>query len=1064
MENEEFIFFIINTYKKFNIDILFIWNSKIVNNGNWYGYNSFMLNNLLILWNQNLIIRPEKIDNEGVVFIKDIKLLVAINDVSVNLFDLERNVLFKKKSEYSLLGIVNSNILENNKIKAKINFLDVERKVIFAGRTLNAIKIIPTIFGLSSIGLFFVFRNVECSLGPRLQKIKSKETISDIKNILNNEEPKSILSFKKVFYWNIFRGSFGTISYLLGKIMVNQIAPIFEKWNGLWSSFRKEPFLGKIIPNTVIFSYKILLGDDDNKKYFVSEPIEGIDLDTFTKGTLKSAFYAGKDCLKESLRYNLIMSNLKHTGTSSEAANFDMYRLKDIMKGVKEWFEEKTEGAISGNLRDQNAIRSLLYNIIEKLNKNCDKQYMVAFFLLKDPKLVSASDTRMIVVAPTLFKIFEVIIYNEVVKICNDIMDQNANKWQYQYGARFASSTTKAMVDLRDKVGEHNVKGIMFMDISKGYESVNLKLLMDAIKDFIGVSNLRCRFLLLSWVSFVSNIDIIIAGKVIKRTKGIPMGLMLSPLMFIIYVEFWLRKIDNKQNLIMYIDDIALILSDDIEENPAQSIKKISDNLLKGGLFMNLNKAKLLSDDEKLINQIKEEIPDIISAKVVKYLGRDISMKGESLIPGNIMYRNDIVSLMAKVPIWSPLIIRLSIFNGGLEARNLFQAMMWEIPREVKETLVERARIFYTPCFGNLRHWQLILLLNNYFRLSFSAYMVKEWLKITPNKKNVPINIREKRIEQIKECLKFSTTESRYYDALIDARFRDAENWIDYGIIEKCWNNDYFLFWKNLTRKIWNEYKYMILKNIWTRPSPDAEKNYYWNEAYCWLIGVESKEKGIIYISIIKRFAVLLDMLTGEMKNEAIQEVIYLLNSRLEFCMECIINDLDYGEIDIEFIRHDKIDTLMVNKEFLTKIALLEVLNKDGYLNVLRDDMWIEIMKESGEQFLAFYSLLARAVGGKHYGNKKISDYQVKKQNRAWINKLNDVREKIIKWLLMIDSIYKDQNIELKNVQIIITYMKTMKILYKNELDKQLEIFNLVEFQLEEDERFVISGNLEYKL
>ena len=46
----------------------------------------------------------------------------------------------------------------------------------------------------------------------------------------------------------------------------------------------------------------------------------------------------------------------------------------------------------------------------------------------------------------------------------------------------------------------------------------------------------------------------------VKKTRGIAMGLSLSPVIFVWYVDVALRGVD-KSKLSMYIDDLAIIVS-----------------------------------------------------------------------------------------------------------------------------------------------------------------------------------------------------------------------------------------------------------------------------------------------------------------------------------------------------------------------------------------------------------------------------------------------------------------------------------------------------------------------
>lgn len=1068
---ENYVFFMITAYKKFGIDILILFNSSIQYGAHWYGYNAWKMGNVIILWNQNIIIRPKYIENDKIILINEIKAVISCkNVVHIDLLSQEeKNIIYLKKPRQFLIGLYSNNIFQyTNNLKSRINVISEKGDMFFIGKFLNKVNYIVTPYNLNTIAMINVFKKVECTLGPKLVRLKSKNVIKDVKRILNGEEPKSFPTVKKSLNWNALRGDFGTMSYLMGNILVNQLSPVFKKWNGIWSCFRKEPFLGKTIPDTVKFSYKVLLGDNKDKKYYHIDIPIGVDTDTFPKETSYQLFDKelndGKDFKMDKefdIRMKLLMSKIR-VKTYSEAANFDMYQLKDITKAIKSWFTNCGSKAILGDIKYRKKINNLLRMIIDLLNKYCMEQCMVTFFLLKDRKLESASDTRMIAIAPTLVKVFEVLTYNEVFNNCEEIIGKDYDIWKYQYGARSNSSTTKAMVELRDKMEEKSADGVITLDISKGYESVDYFKLIEAVKLFTGLK-LRLRFLLLSWITIVHNLNIYISGDIIKKTKGIPMGLMFSPLMFIIYVNFLLRQV-NKEDLIMYIDDIALVLFTKREANsynadrardPIIEINEIINALKVGDLLINFKKAKLITSSDILINEVKKQFPFIKAGDSLKYLGREIFIKGELLLPCDIDISSGIFELIRQIPRWSPLVIRLSVFNGGLEGKSRFQAMMWEVSIDCRKKLIDRAAIFYGSSFENLSIYQILLVLGNYFRLGFNAYVLKNWYRSSPNNQ-VPQDIVNKRIKVIKESLLLGVD---LIDHKTDTLF---EGWFKYSDINTFWVEDYFICWKKFSKYIWNKFKYMILFDYWDEINNgklDQEiKGFAWNKVFCWLIGVDyDKGEKIMFFSIIKRFAFLLDLTFGTFKNNILLDLIYLLNEQIEYLFDDIYNNRRIRQIQILEPFNIQYDKNNMISAFLSKIALLEAINKDGYAKIINSKKWIFMLKKLGGFGLLIFDSFVKV---NNYMGEELE--KCRKINREFVDGLNVVRQKVVKWLLVFDSIYKDNNIEFQNRKNIISYVKVMFALYNNELDKQMNILEVVNFQLEDDDKFAIDLNIEY--
>lgn len=1074
---EDYVFFMITLYKKMGIDILILFNSLIEGFNHWYGYNSFVAKNVLILWNQNIILRPIFNVEKNVIIIKELKGIISLNgeiDYVGNLSNLEKNVLFNNRARDFIVGCFKTGIFkDDSQVVAKINILDNIGKLCFIGKTLTNIKYINTPFDLNDIALIDIFKEVECTLGPRIMKIQTKDAIKDVKRILNNEEPKSIPKIKTSFNWRAIRGEFGTMSYLMGKIIVNQVAPIFKKWNGIWAGFRREPFLGKTIPKSVRKSYEDLLGHKGNKQYYIINIPDGVDMDTFGKDNLRSIFYIGdklsetERVRQEKIKVKMLLKNIRGK-TSSKAANFDLYQLKDIVKALRSWIEDTGVKAIRGSKEDQQKIRRLLSNIINLLNRNSNKQIMGTFFLLKNAKLESASDTRMIVIAPTLLKIFEVITYNEVILQLESFISKDEDKWQYQKGARIGGSTTKAMVELRDKVEQKRADGVLMLDITKGYESVDLFMLNDAIKALIGYSNLRLKFLLLAWVTFVFNIDIMISGKIIKKTKGIPMGLMFSPLMFVIYVNYCLRNI-FKDNLIMYIDDIAIILNTgknlllleqerNNDNDPVKYIKSIVGALESGGLLINFNKAVLITSSIELKNQIKSAFNKVKIGDSIKYLGREVLIKGDLLLPGDMDVTKGITDLIRQIPLWSPLIIRLCAFNGGLEGRSRFQAMMWEVSLVCKKNLINRAFLFYGLSFENLSIIQLLFLLGNYFKLSFNAFSMLKWQREDKLNNNVVSpQIAKARMDVIKNALLMDIPD---IDNITKNNF---DIWFDYEFISKSFKDDYFVSWNKLSEKVWNRFRYMIISVFWEKLHDDdveSEKfGYAWRKIFCWILGVNNhldKKKEMKFFSLVNRFAFLLDIAFCEFKNDNFMDLIFSLDQQIENLFANIISFKEMNLIKLDPI-FDDYDSKQIGSNFLSKVAFVEAINKDSIDNISKNKNWKFMIDSVGGNLKKLFDLLSRDLPA---GGKSLDEIQ--HENKLFKKGLMSLRSLLIKWLIVLDSIYKDGNIEFRSWDYMTAYVNVMFSLYSQEIDKQVQIFEVVNFQLDEDNRFIIDSNIEY--
>lgn len=1073
---EKYIYFVVSAYKKFGIDIMIIFNANFTDRLNWYGYNFMRFEFVTLLWIQNIILRPKLIDN--IIRIAEIKVYISlnrgINNDVIELSQIEKGIMNSIKSKDLLIGLYNDAIFKYIKAN-KRNVVD-NNLVNIIGKVMGYCKIISTPYNLESIFVFQICRELECNIGVRLSKIKGNNTIKDIGRILDGSKPRTWPSIKKSFNWNVLYGELKTMSHLMGKVMENQLAPIYKRWNGVWTIFRKEPFLGSSLPDSVIFSYKILLGDSQDKKYELVDIPRGVDTGTFRKEIMKEAFRDVKGGLNEDRRLKILTSQIR--SAKSEAGNFDLYKIKDIVDGLKKWIKDRGRIAVRGGKSNQNFIRSLLRRVINLLNIEATRQIMVTFFLLKNIKLQTASDTRMIAIAPTLIKIFEVIIYKEVIQEAEKIMAKDEDNWQYQYGARHNSSTTKAMIEVRERVSNFGAKGIIALDIRKGYESVSFDKLKLAVKHFVGYGDLRLRFLLLSWVVFVQNLNVMVSGIVIRKTCGIPMGLMLSPLMFVVYVHYLLRNLDSwfRRNLFMYIDDIILILDNnqDVEREAitgivtsVQKVNTIVDALAKGNLFINFDKANLITNSNILMEQMLRVYPNIKAGGVLKYLGREIMLKGELLLQVNPNIDKGFFALLRQVPYWAPLIIRIAVFNGGLESNSRYQALMWEISVECKRNLFYRAKTFYSLAFEKLTDIEVLFILGNYFRLSWNAFYVKQWFFNSEGDKSYIQAVSEQkkmdRMKAIKEAMKFGVSS---LDEVTNEHF---DEWFSYEMVANMADeaDNYWDAWLSISNFLWVKFRQMILMEYWieecnpkNRKDLDKESDncFSWNKLFCWLIGIFDKFGNPIQFTLVKRFAILLDMIFLYFDNDKLLSVLHILDEHLIKMVNLIIINESMGELklDININMVMDLDQETITNRLISKIVLIDVIGGKGFEKINESSTWKGIFILAGKEFCKIADLLNRQIA-----TRNLTLDQIHKENKRIKKAFKALRRKTIKILLIIDSVYKDNVIERKDVYDILTYIEVMGMLYKEELEKQIQIFESAEYYIEDKRKLAIDSNLE---
>ena len=160
---------------------------------------------------------------------------------------------------------------------------------------------------------------------------------------------------------------------------------------------------------------------------------------------------------------------------------------------------------------------------------------------------------------PTISKIFERIIYNQLSNYFND----SKLLAEQQYGFRPRHSTELAVVKLVDFISHEMESGHtptnIYVDLSKAFDTINYDILLDKLS-YYGISGRALKLLksyLLDRKQFVvyNNCN----SNLVDVTTGVPQGSILGPLLFSIFTND-LIHVTEKLKFIMYADDTTIFL------------------------------------------------------------------------------------------------------------------------------------------------------------------------------------------------------------------------------------------------------------------------------------------------------------------------------------------------------------------------------------------------------------------------------------------------------------------------------------------------------------------------
>ena len=322
--------------------------------------------------------------------------------------------------------------------------------------------------------------------------------------------------------------------------------------------------------------------------------------------------------------------------------------------------------------------------------------------LFKKGDVSMLSNYRPISLLPTISKIFERILYNQLY----DYFNSTNLLAEEQYGFRTNHSTEYAAVKIVDNVSKEmelgNTPTALYIDLSKAFDTLSFDILLYKL-NYYGIKDNAFKLL----KNYLTNRRQYVVynsqnSETLDISTGVPQGSILGPLFFSICIND-LITVSNKLKFIMYADDTTIYfnLEDfdpyNLERDINNELEKINLWLKMNKLSLNVQKTKLMifHRRQKQINELNISIngTDIERVESFNFLGlhihESLSWRTHTDIVRNKISK--VVGILYRLNNIFPKYILQTLYNSLIMSYINYGLLLWGVESHRIEPLQKKA-------------------------------------------------------------------------------------------------------------------------------------------------------------------------------------------------------------------------------------------------------------------------------------------------------------------------------------------------------------------------------------